>query len=148
MTKDKKNFIEAEDVNLFNYELTKRNVDELFSKYRSFKNKIDMIQKRYNASLSLDNLGIYSSAINNPTQNKVEQSEKYRNFIETIEGIYKLNYKELSKDELIIYDKYICDKCTDEDLAEYLSISRTSVFPRKRSCYIKVAKWFDLEVFK
>ena len=148
MAKNSKDFLEADDIESYDYESTKENVDKLYSKYRSFKNKADIIMKRYKSPLSLDNLGIYSNSKSDPVGNRVEQADKYTKFIETIEGVFSLNKCDLSKDEMIVYNKYLCQRCSDEDLAEYLCISKGSVYYRKRSCYIKVAKWFDLEVFK
>lgn len=59
-----------------------------------------------------------------------------------------MNKDDLSKNELIVYKKCLISKCTDEALAEFLSISKGSLYYRKRSCYIKVARWFDLEEYK
>ena len=61
------------------------NVDKLYSKYRSFKSKTEIIYKRYKSCLSLDNLGIYSTTINDPVGNKIEQADKYEQFIKTVE---------------------------------------------------------------
>ena len=133
----------------FDYNMTKHNVEKLFAKYRSLKEKEELIRKRYKASLSLDNLGIFSNGISDPVGNKVEQLEKYRQFIDTIDQVFKLNSNELTKDELIIYQKSFIKKSTDEELLEYLNLnSRSSLTPRKKSCIVKVALWFDLEVFK
>lgn len=133
----------------FDYNMTKHNVEKLFAKYRSLKDKEEVIRKRYKASLSLDNLGIFSSGISDPVGNKVEQLEKYRKFIDTIDKVFKLNCNELTEDELIIYKKSLISRASDEELLEYLNLSsRSSLVPRRKSCIVKVALWFDLEVFK
>ena len=72
MIKNSKNFIGVDDLNTFNYNETKKNVEQLFSKYRSFKMKEEIIEKRYKSALSLDNLGIFSSTTSDPVGNKVE----------------------------------------------------------------------------
>ena len=143
-----KDFIEVEDVESFDYEKTKNAVDKLFSKYRNYKNKQDIVLKRYNSSISLDNLGIFSNIPNDPVANKVEMIEKYENFLKTIDKIYELCSSDLSKDERVIYKKCLLSKHTEEELMDDLNMSHGSTFIRKRSCYIKVAKWFDLEVYK
>lgn len=148
MLKNKKEFIEASSIESYDYEETKKNVDELYDKYRCCIDKADIIRKRYNSPLSLDNLGIYSTTPSDPVGNKILQMERYNKFLDTVNGVFDLYKTELSKDELIIYNKYIIERCTDEDLCEYLSLSKGAVYNRKKSCYIKVAKWFDLEVFK
>ena len=100
------------------------------------------------SALSLDNLGIFSSTTSDPVGNKVEQLEKYTNFTDLIDNIYKLNKSDLSKDEILIYKKYLISRVRDEDLLDYLNInSNSALFNRKRSCIIKVAMWFDLEVY-
>ncbi len=148
MTKVSTDFLEVDDVDSFDYDNTKINVDNLYGKYRNYKEKEYIILKRSKSSLSLDNLGIYSSAVSDPVGNQVEQAERYSKFIETIEGIYKMYENTLSNDEKIVYQKCLVKKCTEEELETALSLSHGAMFRRKRSCYIKVAKWFDLEVYK
>ena len=148
MIRSSRSFIEADGIENFNYNETKKNVEQLFSKYRSFKMKEEIIEKRYKSALSLDNLGIFSSTTSDPVGNKVEQLEKYTNFTDLIDNIYKLNKSDLSKDEMLIYKKYLISRVRDEDLLDYLNInSNSALFNRKRSCIIKVAMWFDLEVY-
>ena len=148
MCKICKDFTEVEDVDAFDYESTKANVDNLFMKYRAYKEKEQIILKRSNSSFLLDNLGIYSNRKNDPVGNRVEQAEKYNKFIETIEGIYNLYKDDLSKDEQIVYRRCLAKKSTDEELMTALNLSHGAMFKRKKSCYIKVSKWFDLEVYK
>lgn len=148
MTKVSTDFLEVDDVDSFDYDNTKINVDNLYGKYRNYKEKEYIILKRSKSSLSLDNLGIHSSTISDPVGNQVEQAERYSKFIETIEGIYKMYENTLSNDEKIVYQKCLVKKCNEEELMTALSLSHGAMFRRKRSCYIKVAKWFDLEVYK
>lgn len=149
MIKNSRSFVEVDGVDNFNYSETKRNVEQLFSKYRSFKAKEEIIEKRYKSALSLDNLGIYDSTTSDPVGNKVEQMEKYTSYTDLIDNVYKINKSDLSKDEIIIYKKYLLSRVRDDDLLDYLNInSNSALFNRKRSCIIKVAMWFDLEVYK
>jgi len=149
MVKNSNDYLQLADLKVFDYNATKTNVDALFSKYRRYKNKEEIIRKRYKASLSLDNLGIYSNGKSDPVGNKIEQLEKYKKFIDTVDEVFKLNYCDLSKDEVVIYKKYLIDKLSEEKIMEYLNISSSSsLYARKRSCIIKVAMWFDLEVYK
>lgn len=149
MVKNSNDYLQLADLKVFDYNATKTNVDALFSKYRRYKNKEEIIRKRYKASLSLDNLGIYSNGNSDPVGNKIEQLEKYKKFIDTVDEVFKLNYGDLSKDEVVIYKKYLIDKLSEEKIMEYLNISSSSsLYARKRSCIIKVAMWFDLEVYK
>lgn len=137
-----------ENVDIYNYSETKKNVDMLFSKYRQYKEKKDIILKRTNSGLSFDNLGIYSSTPGDPVGNRVEQTEKYYNFIDTIDKIYELYSYQLTKDEKLIYKKMLLSKYTDIQMMEILNVSSyNGLYNRKRSCYIKVARWFDLEVY-
>ena len=149
MIKSSKNIIGTIELENFNYSETKRNVEQFFSKYRSFKIKEEIIEKRYKSALSLDNLGIFSSTTSDPVGNKVEQLEKYTSFTDLIDEVYRLNRNDLSKDEMIIYKKYLTSRVRDDDLLDYLNInSNSGLSNRKKSCIIKVAMWFDLEVYK
>ena len=149
MIKSSKNIIGTIELENFNYSETKRNVEQLFSKYRSFKVKEEIIEKRYKSALSLDNLGIFGSTTSDPVGNKVEQLEKYTSFTDLIDEVYRLNRNDLSKDEMIIYKKYLTSRVRDDDLLDYLNInSNSGLSNRKRRCIIKVAMWFDLEVYK
>ena len=136
------------DINLYNYYSIKKNLDDLFSKYRMYKEKKDIITKRLKSSLSLDNLGIFSSNISDPTSNKVEQIDKYNRFIETIDKTYDLFSNELTEDEKKKKKKTLLSSFTDNDVMEMLCLnSPKNYMVRKKSCYIKVARWFDLEEF-
>ena len=147
--KKKDEYLSIDNIEAYDYTETKKAVDLLFQKYRSYKTKEDIISKRYNASLSLDNLGIFSSTTNDPVGNKVEQLEKYKNFTDTIDSIYKLNCSILTKDEDLIYKKILETKHSEETVMEYLNLaSKNGYYIRKRNCYLKVALWFDLEVYK
>ena len=126
MIKSSKNIIGTIELENFNYSETKRNVEQLFSKYRSFKIKEEIIEKRYKSALSLDNLGIFSSTTSDPVGNKVEQLEKYTSFTYLIDEVYRLNRNDLSKDEMIIYKKYLTSRVRDDDLLDYLNINSNS----------------------
>lgn len=138
---------ETKLLEFYNYEETRKKLELLFDKYRKYKSKEEIIKRRYKASLSLDNLGIFAASINDPVYNKVEQLERYTKFIDLIDKVYNINNSDLSKDEKIIYKKMLVTKHSDEDVMQYLSInSKSGLYARKKSCYIKVAMWFDLEV--
>lgn len=145
---DSKNFVELDDLKAYDYEATKNNVDRIFAKYRNYKEKKDIIIKRTKSSLSFDNLGIYGSSSGDPISNKIEQIERYDKYLNTIDDVYNLYSEQLSKDEKIIYKKMLLYKYTDDEVMQVLNISsKNGLYIRKRSCYIKVARWFDLEVY-
>lgn len=81
----------------------RKDVDNLYGKYRNYTNKIEIITKRYKSPLSLDNLGIFSNKTSDPVGNKVEQMDRYKVFVDTIDGIFDLNKNDLSKYEMIVY---------------------------------------------
>lgn len=140
--------LSEDDIMLYDWEETRLNVRSYFSRYRSYTSKINMIKCRYNGSLSNDNLGIFSSNISNPTANKVEQYDKYNTYVSEINKHLDALIKELTVDEKIILKKSILDNYTDEEISEMISIARQHIYLRKKSCYIKVARYFDLEVEK
>lgn len=140
-------FKEIEDIEVYNYEATRKNLDSLLAKYRSYKSKKATIEERIKNSIDLDNLGIFSSRISDPTYNKVEQLEKINNFIDTVDKVIKLNKNKLSKDEYLILKKCLDYKYTTEQISEMINLGYQATFQRRKNCYIRVAFWFDLEVY-
>lgn len=140
-------FKELEDINLYNYEATKKNLENLFAKYRTYTSKRTTIEERIKNSIDLDNLGIFSSRVSDPTYNKVEQLERISKFIDTVDKVIKLNKNNLSKDEYLILNKSLIKKYTTEELCEVLNYGYQATFQRRKNCYIRVATWFDLEVY-
>jgi uncharacterized FlgJ-related protein len=148
MAKSSKDFDEYENIELYDYIACKDNVDKIFSKYREYNSKKEIIESRVKNSLNLESLGIFSSGVSDPTYNKVEQLDKINNFLETVNKVFETCKKELSSDEEFIYKKYLEKRYTDEDLATMLNLSVQSIFLRKRSLYVRVARWYDVEVKK
>ena len=140
-------FKEIEDIEVYNYEATRKNLDSLLAKYRSYKSKKTTIEERIKNSIDLDNLGIFSSRKSDPTYNKVEQLERINNFIDTVDKVIKLNKNKLSKDEYLILKKCLDYKYTTEQISEMINLGYQATFQRRKNCYIRVALWFDLEVY-
>ena len=128
---------------------TKHNVLNLFEKYRNYKFMENAIIARRSSSLNFDNLGIYNNTPGDPTGNKVEQLSRYKDFTDTIDSIYKEFCYQLTQEEKIIYKKTLISNHKDDDVLEELSMTnRNTYFNLKQKCYIKVAMWFNLEVYK
>lgn len=140
-------FKEIEDIEVYNYEATRKNLDSLLAKYRTYKSKKTTIEERIKNSIDLDNLGIFSSRKSDPTYNKVEQLERINNFIDTVDKVVKLNKNKLSKDEYLILKKCLDYKYTTEQISEMINLGYQATFQRRKNCYIRVALWFDLEVY-
>ncbi|MBO5183468.1 MAG: hypothetical protein J6B64_03615 [Bacilli bacterium] len=140
-------FKEIEDIEVYNYEATRKNLDSLLAKYRTYKSKKTTIEERIKNSIDLDNLGIFSSRKSDPTYNKVEQLERINNFIDTVDKVIKLNKNKLSKDEYLILKKCLDYKYTTEQISEMINLGYQATFQRRKNCYIRVALWFDLEVY-
>ena len=139
---------------------TKHNVLNLFEKYRNYKFMENAIIARRSSSLNFDNLGIYNNTPGDPTCNKVEQQKgkqfiakveimKYKDFTDTVDSVYKEFCYQLTQEEKIIYKKTLISNHKDDDVLEELSMTnRNTYFNLKQKCYIKVAMWFNLEVYK
>ena len=140
-------FKEIEDIEVYNYEATRKNLDSLLAKYRTYKSKKTTIEERIKNSIDLDNLGIFSSRKSDHTYNKVEQLERINNFIDTVDKVIKLNKNKLSKDEYLILKKCLDYKYTTEQISEMINLGYQATFQRRKNCYIRVALWFDLEVY-
>ena len=59
----------------------------------------------------------------------------------------KLNKNKLSKDEYLILKKCLDYKYTTEQISEMINLGYQATFQRRKNCYIRVALWFDLEVY-
>lgn len=148
MNNEAKRQLDKYDISLYNYNIIKKNVDDYFLKYRNFKMKADIVRKKLNCSLSADNLGIFSSNVNDPTGNKVEQLERISKFIDATDKVIDYLIKnEFSQEEKVYFKKGILKDGTDEQIAELLNYHRNSIGKFKKSCYIKLSLWLDLEVY-
>ena len=140
-------FKEIEDIEVYNYEVTRKNLDSLLAKYRTYKSKKTTIEERIKNSIDLYNLGIFSYLKSDPTYNNVEKLERINNFIDTVDKVIKLNKNKLSKDEYLILKKCLDYKYTTEQISEMINLGYQATFQRRKNCYIRVALWFDLEVY-
>jgi len=131
----------------YNYPETRDIVLQYFAKYRAYSNKIDELRDSYNGSLSNDNMGIFSSSINDPTSKRALRIAEYKEYIESMDEHLRTLKLKLTSEEKVIFKYSILSRHTDEELAEKLSLDRSNIYHRKKSCYIKVAKYFHIEVF-
>lgn len=138
--------MDESEILLYEVKTTMENVREHFVRYRNYKDKIKLIEGRLSSSLSDDNMGIFSSKISDPTGNKVEQAERYLNYIETMDANLEIIRKNLTSDEKTILNLSILQNMSDEYVAEYISVIRQNFYQRKKSCYIKVACYFNIDV--
>lgn len=136
------------EIEMFDYEKIKLRVNNYLLYYKILKDKEEVIRKKMNSPLANDNMGIYSGTVNNPTYSKVEKLEAIQEKIRPIESIINSCKSELTKDELLCFNELILSGHTTEDLEEILNCSYGRVVSIKKSCYIKVSRWFDLEVYK
>ena len=132
----------------YDYEKIRERVLSYFYKYRRYMNKIDLIESSYNACLSNDNLGILSSKISDPTGIKVQRMEEEKRYIDMMNKSLKSLKFRLTTDEKIILEYSILSNHTDDDLAFALSLDKSNIYQRKKSCFIKVAIYYQLEVMR
>jgi len=139
---------EMEIIDEFNYPETRNHVLDYFSKYRLCSAKINNILNSYNCSLSNDNMGIFSSRKSDPTSNKATKIIECRDYVEDMNKDFRKLRMRLTEEEKVIFNLSILSKHTDEELAEELSLDKTNIYQRKKSCFIKVAQYYNIEVFK
>lgn len=131
----------------YNYPQTKEKVLHYFSKYRAYSIKVEEICDAYNCPLSNDSMGIFSSNISDPTSKRALKIIEYKDYIDSMNKQFVALRLKLTSDEKIIFNYSILSNYTDEELAEKLSLDKSNIYPRKKSCFIKVAKYFHIEVF-
>jgi len=140
--------MDKKEIELYDVKATIENVKNHFVRYRNYKDKLDLIMDRSSSSLSNDNMGIFSSGVSDPTSSKVEQRERYRNYVDEMDKHIKIIMKKLTEDEKAIFKLSILNGNTDEDVADYISMLPQNIYQRKKSCYIKVACYFNIDVEK
>lgn len=132
----------------YDYPKTRAEVLQYFSKYRSCMAKMDVVLNSYNCSLANDNMGIFSSGRSDTTSEKALRILKCKEYVDSMNKKLKALRLRLTDDEKIIFNYSILSKHTDEELAEQLCLDKTSIYNRKKSCFIKVAQYFNIEVLK
>lgn len=140
--------MESNEISLYDVKSTIFNVKNFFAKYRNYKDKLDMIEQRISSPLGNDNMGIFSSQISDPTSSKVEQRERYINYIDSMEEHLQVIRKNLTDDEKTILNLSILGNMSDECIADIIALTPPNLYPRKKSCYIKVACYFNIDVEK
>lgn len=148
MEKIKISILNEKIISMYNYEIIKIRVKEYFEKYKECITKKRLIAFSINNPLGNDNMGIFSSAITNSVHNKVEQMEKISEYIDVMNLHLDFLKKEFTEDEKMIFQMSILENMSDEDIAESLCMTRRGLYPRKKSCYIKTAIFFNLDVLK
>ena len=131
----------------YNYAELKEVVLHYFSKYRAYNAKIEEICDSYNSPLSNDTMGIFSSNISDPTSKRALKLVECKEYVEYMNKQFKSLRLKLTSDEKIIFNYSILSRHTDEEIAEKLSLDKSNIYLRKKSCYVKVAKYFHIEVF-
>ncbi len=131
----------------YNYPETRDKVLNYFAKYRTYSIKVEEISDAYNSPLSNDSMGIFSSNISDPTSKRALKIIEYQDYIDSMNKQFVSLRLKLTSDEKIIFNYSILSNYTDEELAEKLSLDKSNIYQRKKSCYIKVAKYFHIEVF-
>lgn len=139
---------QSEIINAFDYQKTKENVLEYFSKYRLYSNNINLLLNTCSSSLSNDNLGIYSSKVTDKTSATAIKIIEYKEYIEEISKNFRKLRMYLTDDEKMIFNLSILSSHTDEELAEKLSLDKSNIYKRKKSCFIKVALFYNIDVLK
>ena len=81
-------------------------------------------------------------------QQKAIKILECKEYIDSMNKQFKRLRLRLTDDEKIIFNYSILSKHTDEELADRLSLDKTSIYHRKKSCFIKVAQYFNIEVLK
>lgn len=143
----KPKLLENSFISNFNYDKIRISVRNYFQEYRQKKELIDIVSLRYNSPLGSNNVGTVSSSISDTTGTKAIKCIEYQNYIDSIEKCLRPLKLKLTIDEKIILNLSILSNLTDDEVANELLIEKGSIYHRKKSCYIKVALYFGLEVY-
>lgn len=144
---DNKRFLDNVDLSLYDYSATRKIVEQKFQKYRRLKEQQTIINTCLNSSITFGHDNIKSNIIVDNVSKRVEKLETINKMLSKIEVIANDNISELNDIEKIIYEKTLLKEYTNEDLVEMLDRSEKFIIKAKKSCYIKVARWFGEEVY-
>lgn len=139
--------LDAYDISLYDYELTKKNIRVKFAKYRRLKEQEEKLLFEYKSAADLEITGIKNNKINDNMLARMAKLEPIQNLLKKVDDIVNENKKELNPDEHLIFDKMLLDECTNEDLMDLMQKNSTYINKVKKSCFIKVARWFGEEVY-
>lgn len=145
---EKPKLYDMEILELYDYSKTRSEVLNYFAKYRTYVIKIESLRNVYRCPLGNDNMGIFSSGKCDPTSDAATKTTEYSNYIDFMNKKLKTLRLRLTDDEKVIFNYSILSKHTDEELADRLALEKSSIYHRKKSCFIKVAQYFRIEVLK
>lgn len=134
---------------LYDYDATNNNVKDLFNKYRMFKKNVSEQNKKlgysgYQFTEKIDN----PSYVSNITAKQAEQLIHLKDFIQYCDTIINSNIKELNYYEKLIFDEVLINGKRLIDVENNPNCDRSYVYlsKKKKSCILKVSKWFDIYV--
>lgn len=135
-------------IGLFDYDKTRLAVLSHFDDYVSKKEMLDVIESAYNSPQGNDNMGIFSGKISDPTAINGTKGAEYKTYTEKVEETLRPLKLKLTADEKIILEKSILTRHIDDEVALALSMDKRNIYHKKKSCYIKVALYYGIEVYK
>lgn len=146
-TMSKKEYI-LESIDDYDYGFTRSNVERIYERYRSYKERRKSVADSKGHNMDFDGLGIYTGRITDNTSRDGIELAKYNDYIEKLDKVYELNKHKLNHDELKIYKYYLEKRYNNEELCNILHCSMNPLSIKKKTCIIKVALWFGVAVDK
>ena len=148
MSKYDKTFDEKEFA-LYNYNATYRRIEDLFSKYRMFKETIKAFYGRVSSnSRYFEEKVCESNHRFDQTSRNLEEIINLKNFIDYCDLIINAHIDELNYYEKWIFDEVIIGGKTLSSIENDYKCDRGHMFlnKAKKSCILKVSLWFDVYV--
>lgn len=139
--------LDAYDISLYDYDSTKKNIRVKFARYRRLKEQEEKILLECKSASNFEITGIKTKNLKDNMLAKMAKLEPIQNLLKKVDDIVKINKNELSDDEQLVFDKMLLNECTNEDLMFIMQKNSTYINKIKKSCFIKVARWFGEEVY-
>lgn len=133
-------------IDKYDYEKVVVSVNKKFTKYRWLKTKKSLVLNKYKSPLVEEKIGDIPKTNSDTTGNKALKLIQIDEYLEQFDNELSQLKEKLTVEEKIVLQNSIIDKTTDEILSIKLSISRAKVYPYKKSCYVKVAMFFNLDL--
>lgn len=136
--------LEKEIMNEFNYVYVRDKVLNFFAKYRKARRKIDLICNKYRACLSNIDDVVITSNRSDTTALKAEKMIQEQEYIDKVDKSLRKLRLILTPDEKIILDNYVLTRHTDDDLEDMLFLVKSTIYLKKKSCFIKIYLFYNL----
>ena len=145
----RKRVLTSDDITAYNYDACKKVVISKFAKYKQYLQSKEEYEETLSTSSKVySDVKINCSGYRNDVEKINIRIEELCLKMKDLDELIADNIDSLDEYEKIIFDGMILHYLTNENMEEKLNKKKDFVVRYKKSCYIKVSKWFHEEVYR